>query len=128
MCVSQYITKTPTQHKINHFILLPPSLPSTTQAMTIAHYITLNITHNITHNMTLNITHNIANNISHNITTINNTHTQVSWVELRNVTRMSTLDGPASTYIWFGEKQFLYTDAETLNNFRYQIYLIEFKT
>ena len=26
---------------------------------------------------------------------------------------MSNLDGPASTYIWFGEKQFLYT--ETLN-------------
>ena len=38
----------------------------------------------------------------------------------------SNLDGPSSNYIWFGKKQFLYTD--TLNNFRYQIYLIEFKT
>ena len=55
----------------------------------------------------------------------NSMHT--AWIrKLRNVTRMSNLDGPASTYIWFGEKQFLYT--ETLNNFRYQIYLIEFKT
>ena len=55
-------------------------------------------------------------------------HTEhTAWIrKLRNVTRMSNLDGPASTYIWFGEKQFLYT--ETLNNFRYQIYLIEFKT
>ena len=53
--------------------------------------------------------------------------THTAWIrKLRNVTRMSNLDGPASTYIWFGEKQFLYT--ETLNNFRYQIYLIEFKT
>ena len=42
---------------------------------------------------------------------------------LRNVTRKRNLYGPASNYIWFGEKQFLYT--ETLNNFRYQIYLID---
>ena len=56
-----------------------------------------------------------------------NVRGHTAWIrKLRNVTRMSNLDGPASTYIWFGEKQFLYT--ETLNNFRYQIYLIEFKT